>query len=90
MTNYQGFGFFELAKAECRCRYVVDRMNNPILEIAFPPEGTVRARRIVSRSRARPTGKYPSWKMGRMIQWESTNELNAYRLLDANPAALTN
>jgi len=26
--------------------------------------------------------------MGRMIQWESTNELNAYRLLDANPAAL--
>lgn len=23
--------------------------------------------------------------MGRMIQWESSNELNAYRLLDANP-----
>lgn len=88
MTNYQGFGFFELAKAECRCRYVVDRMNNPILEITFPKEGSVRARRIVSRSRARPTGKYPSWKMGRMIQWESINELNAYRLLDANPAAL--
>lgn len=88
MTNYQGFRFFELAKAECRCRYVVDRMNNPILEITFPPEGMVRARRIVSRSRARPTGKYPSWKMGRMVQWESPNELNAYRLLDANPAAL--
>lgn len=88
MTNYQGFRFFELAKAECRCHYVMDRMNNPILEIAFPKEGCVRARRIVSRSRARPTGKFPSWKMGRMIQWESTNELNAYRLLDANPAAL--
>lgn len=24
--------------------------------------------------------------MGRMVQWESHNELNAYRLLDANPA----
>lgn len=88
MLNYEGFKFFELAKAECQCRYVVDRMSNPILEITFPEEGRVRARRIVSRSRARPTGKFPSWKMGRMIQWESTNELNAYRLLDANPAAL--
>lgn len=87
MTKYQGFQFFELAKAECQCCHVVDRMNNPILEIAFPPEGKVRSRRIVSRSRARATGKYPSWKMCRMMQWESVNELNAYRLLDANPAA---
>lgn len=86
MTKYQGFQFFELAKAECQCCHVVDRMNNPILEITFPPEGKVRSRRIVSRSRARATGKYPSWKMCRMMQWESVNELNAYRLLDANPA----
>lgn len=41
MTNYKGFKFFELAKAECRCRYVMDRMNNPILEIVFPKEGSV-------------------------------------------------
>ncbi|MBU3695431.1 TnsA endonuclease N-terminal domain-containing protein [Dechloromonas sp.] len=88
MMNYQGFRFLERAKAECQCRYVVDRMNNPILEIAFPQTGKVRSRQIVSRSRARPTGKFPSWKMGRMIEWESINELNAYRLLDANPAAL--
>lgn len=84
---YQGFQFFERAKAECRCRYLLDRMDNTILEIKFPADGEVRSRKIVTRSRARSTGKYPSWKMGRMIQWESSNELNAYRLLDANPAA---
>lgn len=88
MRRYKGFQFFELAKAECQSRYVVDRMNNPILEITFPADGQVRSRRIVSRSRARATGKYPSWKMGRMLQWESVHELNAYRLLDANPDAI--
>ncbi len=62
--------------------------DNSVLEIFFPEDGKVRSRKIVTRSRARPTGKYPSWKMGRMIQWESINELNAYRLLDADPAAI--
>jgi len=85
---YLGFQFFERAKAECRCRYILDRMDNVILEIKFPEEGEVRSRKIVTRSRARATGKYPSWKMGRMIQWESVNELNAYRLLDANSDAI--
>jgi hypothetical protein len=56
------------------------------LEIVFPEDGKLRSRKVVSRSRARPTGKYPSWKMGRMLQWESHNELNAFRLLDANPS----
>lgn len=56
-----------------------------IISITPPEEGKLRSRKVVSRSRARPTGKYPSWKMSRMIQWESINELNAYRLLDANP-----
>lgn len=59
---------------------------NAITTIEFPSESGTRVRRVVTRSRARPTGKYPSWKMGRMVQWESHNELNAYRLLDANPA----
>lgn len=63
-------------------------MENQVLEIIFPNEGKTRARRVVSRSRARSTGKYPSWKMGRMVQWESINELNAFRLLDADPAAI--
>jgi len=55
-------------------------------EIILPQDGKSRSRTVVSRSRARGTGKYPSWKMGRMIQWESPNELNALRLLDADPA----
>lgn len=59
-----------------------------ILEIMFPQFGDVRSRTVVSRSRSRPTGRYPSWKMGRMLQWESHNELNALRLLDATPNVL--
>lgn len=49
------------------------------------PDG-LRSRKVVTRSRARPTGKYPSWKMGRMLQWESVAELNAMRLLDVDPS----
>jgi hypothetical protein len=57
-----------------------------VIEILYADAADWRARRVVSPSRARPTGKYASWKMRRMIRWESQNELNAYRLLDANPA----
>lgn len=56
-----------------------------VLRIAFSPPEQVRSRRIVTRSRFRPTGKYPSWKMERMLQWESMNELHAFRLLDCDP-----
>src|SRR5271166_923716 len=56
-----------------------------VLRIAFSPPEQVRSRRVVTRSRFRPTGKYPSWKMERMLQWESINELNAFRLLDCDP-----
>jgi hypothetical protein len=59
--------------------------NTAISNIVFPEPGQLRSRKVVSRSRARPTGKYPSWKMSRMIQWESENELNAFRLLDCDP-----
>jgi hypothetical protein len=55
-----------------------------ILSISPPESGKTRARKVVSRSRAIGTGKYPSWKMGRMIQWESVHERNAFRLLDAD------
>ena len=65
--------------------YREEHSDSPIISIELPNEGNLRSRTVVSRSRARPTGKYPSWKMGRMIQWESCNELNACRLLDANP-----
>jgi hypothetical protein len=56
-----------------------------IKSILFPEPGRMRSRKVVSRSNARSTGKYPSWKMGRMIHWESINELNAFRLLDCDP-----
>jgi hypothetical protein len=59
--------------------------NSAISKIVFPESGQLRSRKVVSRSRARPTGKYPSWKMQRMVQWESENELNAFRLLDCDP-----
>ena len=56
-----------------------------ILRIVFSSRERGRSRRVVTRSRFRPTGKYPSWKMQRMLQWESVNELNAFRLLDCDP-----
>ncbi len=56
-----------------------------ILRIVFSSAEQVRSRRVVTRSRFRPTGKYPSWKMERMLQWESMNELHAFRLLDCDP-----
>jgi len=65
-----------------------DHFHSPIISISFPKKGKFRSRTVVSRSRARSTGKYPSWKMGRMIQFESVNELNAYRLLDADPSVI--
>jgi hypothetical protein len=56
------------------------------LNIVFPSSGKLRARRVVSRSNARGTGKYPAIKTGRMMQYESLNERNAMQLLDACPA----
>ena len=71
------------------CTYFVggqqaDR-NAAIRSIVFPEAGKLRSREVVSRSSARPKGKYPSWKIRRMVQWESENELNAFRLLDCDP-----
>ena len=56
----------------------------PHLKICFPALGE-RSRKVVKRSNARNSGKYPSWKMGRMMQWESPHEGNAMCILDANP-----
>ena len=62
--------------------------SSQILRIVYPDAKKIRSRQVVTRSRARSTGKYPSWKMKRMIQWESQNELNAFRLLDCDPTVL--
>lgn len=59
---------------------------NKIISIEYPENGKIRSRKVVTRSRHRATGKYPSWKMAQMVEWESRNELNAFRLLDASPA----
>ena len=62
-----------------------DGRNTAISNIVFPGPGQMRSRKVVSRSSTRPKGKYPSWKMKRMLEWESENELNAFRLLDCDP-----
>lgn len=74
----------EVVKKESHRKTVIDMTGDVILKLEFPENDSGRSRKIVTRSRARPTGKYPSWKMGRMMQWESHNELNAFRLIDAN------
>jgi hypothetical protein len=71
--------------AESRSESVATEGWNKILEIRYPDGGKLRARTVVSRSRARCTIKYPSWKMGRMIEAESEPEMNAFRLLDVDP-----
>jgi hypothetical protein len=65
----------------------IEALTNPpgVRSIHFPEPGRMRSRKVVSRSNARSAGKYPSWKMARMMHWESSNELNAFRLLDCDP-----
>lgn len=55
------------------------------VSIEFPDKGKLRSRRVVSRSNQRCTGKYPGFKAGRMMHYESPHEQNAMRLLDACP-----
>ena len=61
----------------------------PVIEIRFPKNGKIRSRKVVSRSNASNSGKYPSWKMQRMMQWESIHEGNAMRILDATPCVIS-
>lgn len=55
-----------------------------IISVRFGEPKFTRVRDVISRSRSVPTGKYPSWKMRRMMQWESPAELKAFRLLDCD------
>lgn len=56
-----------------------------MISVEFAEPKFTPIRPVVSRSRCRPTGKYPSWKAGRMLEWETVGELNAFRLLDCDP-----
>jgi hypothetical protein len=67
------------------CSFEASASLSGIKSILFPAPGQIRSRKVVSRSNARSAGKYPSWKMGRMMHWESSNQLNAFRLLDCDP-----
>ena len=60
-----------------------------MISIEFPKDGKLRSRDVVSRSNSRSTGKYPSWKKTRMLEYESQHELHAFLLLDACPAVLS-
>lgn len=52
------------------------------VEIEFAEEE--RARRVISRSNSRVTGKYPGLKSRRMHYWESSLERDAFMLLDVS------
>lgn len=52
-------------------------------EIEWPPSGSLRARRIVSRSRCIATGKSQSLTLGRPTHWESEVERDGQKLVDA-------
>lgn len=64
-------------------------VSNGVIEIRFPEKGKLRSRKVVKRSNARNTGKYPSIKMKRMMQWESVHEENAMRLCDSDPEVIS-
>jgi hypothetical protein len=66
----------------------IDPVKNRILSIHFADANDIRTRKVVRRSNAKRTGKYPGLKAGRMMQWESKHECNAMRLLDACPAVI--
>jgi hypothetical protein len=63
----------------------LSRIAGSLIRIELPKQGQLRSRKVVTRSRARFTGKYPSWKMQRMVQWESSGELKVFKLLDCDP-----
>lgn len=65
------------------------RPRDGIIAIELPEDGSSPIRKIISRSNARITGKYPSWKMNRMVHWRSRDQLNSYRLLDSHPAVIS-
>lgn len=59
-----------------------------IISVEFG-QNNERVRKVVSRSNARATGKWPSWKLGRMAHYDSLHECNGFKLLDAWPLVRT-
>jgi len=59
-----------------------------IEEIIFPDEGELRIRKVVKRSNARTTGKHPSPKNRRIMQYESFGELHVFLHLECMPEVI--
>lgn len=59
-----------------------------IEEVIFPSDGELRIRKVVKRSNSRTTGKHPSPKNGRMMQFESFGELNVFLHLEWMPEVI--
>lgn len=59
-----------------------------VTSIAFAPPGEL-IRKVVKRSNARVTFKYPSWKMQTSLQCESENERNCMLYLDMSPNVIS-
>lgn len=67
----------------------VNSSKNKIDSIILATETTLRMRKVVLRSNAKVTGKYPAFKGNRMVHWESGLELDAMMRHDANPLILS-
>jgi hypothetical protein len=92
-TKQQDWGFEDILRSLTNNASNMDAVSpsSPLLYGAitqFDPcfELGKMARRVVKRSNARSTGKFPSWKMNRVIEFESLNELAAFLYLECNPS----
>lgn len=60
-----------------------------VISIAFG-QNLKPVRKVVLRSNThKVSGKHPSWKMGDTVHYESKNERNAFKLLDAHPEVIS-
>ena len=64
------------------------KSGSSVMSIAFAPPGEL-IRKVVKRSNARVTFKYPSWKMQTSLQCESENERNCMLYLDMSPNVIS-
>lgn len=55
----------------------------------LPKGNQMKVRRVVTRSGRRFRGKYPSQKLGRMVEWESFLERDAFLLFEYHPEVVS-
>lgn len=72
----------ELNEPETLLTVPISHTGNVGIDIRFDVDGN-RVRKVVRRSNYRMTGKYPSIKNNRMMQWESEHEKSAFEILEA-------